>query len=118
MEINVEGHEVEEGEIEILRRGVTGVRDEAVGVGLLDHVTQLPQESGDASRAVPADDIRRDLVADVIGQDAGVELDRLRPRGVGPARIRLGSATLEEADVSGPGDVHEDSDPALIGQIE
>jgi hypothetical protein len=35
-----------------------------------------------------------------------------------PARILLGSATLEEADVSRPWDVHEDGDPAFIRQIE
>ena len=81
VQINVERHEVEEGEIEILRGGITGVGDQAVGVGLLDHVPQLLEEARDAPRAVPADDIGRDLVADVVGQDAGVMLDRLRPPG-------------------------------------
>ena len=35
-----------------------------------------------------------------------------------PARIGLGPAALEEADVRRPGDVHEDGHPALIDQIE
>ena len=118
VQIDVEGHEIEEGEIEILRGGVAGVGDQAVGVGLLDHVPQLREESLDAPRAVPADDIGRDLVADVIGQDAGMISTGFGRAADAPARIGLGPATLEEADVRGPGDVHEDGHPALIDQIE
>src|SRR5262249_19690560 len=103
---------------EILRGGITGIGDEAVGIGLLDHVPQILEESRDAARAVPADDIGRDLVADVIDQDAGVDPPGFGRAAYAPARIRLESAALEEADVSGPGNVHEEGDPALIGQVE
>ena len=118
VQIDVEGHEIEEREIEILRGGVTGVGDQAVGIGLLDHVPQLREESLDAPRAVPADDIGRNFVADVISQDAGMKSTAFSRAADAPAGIGLGSATLEEADVRGPGDVHEDGHPALIDQIE
>ena len=118
MQIHVEGHEVEEREIEILSGRITRVSDQAFGIGLLDDVSQLCEEPLNPRRAMPTNNIRRDFIADVISRDAGVMSSVIGRLANHATRIGLGSATLQEADVAGPRDVHEDGQAMCIDQIE
>ncbi len=66
VQVDVEGREVEGREVQVLGGRVAGVGDQAVRVGLPGHVPQLPEEALHAAGAVPAEDVRGNLVADAV----------------------------------------------------
>src|SRR5919198_2062388 len=55
-EINVEAHQIEERQVQVLRRGVVDVGDQRVGVLLLGRGVQPLEELLDATGPVPAND--------------------------------------------------------------
>ncbi len=99
MEIDVEGGEVEKRKIEVLRRGIVGVGDQALRIDLLDDVAQLGQEPLDLSSAVPTDDIGRDFVADAVGEQGGVPAAALGGFTHGQTGFALRPFAVEEAEV-------------------
>ena len=80
VQINVECHEIEEGEIEILRGGVTGVGDQAVGVGLFDHVRATPRGIGRRAACRASGRYRSEFRCRCYKPGCWGELDRFRPR--------------------------------------
>src|SRR4029079_2469363 len=72
LEVEVERDEVEERQSQVLGRRVVDVGEERVG-GLVAHgAGEAGEEALDAATAVPADERRRDLVADREAEEGGV----------------------------------------------
>ena len=69
LEVDVEAHEVEAGQLEVFRRGVVHVRHEPAGVLLLDRPVEPLEVALDPSAAQPARHRRRDLVAEGVAQE-------------------------------------------------
>ena len=118
LEVDVEGGKVEEGQLEVLRRGVVHVGDERVGVFGLDRLVEVVQEALDAAIAVPARNLGRDLVADRVaehGRVAGGGVGRLLDAADDRLAVR---AALEEGDVVLPRDADHHAEVVLGGEIE
>ncbi len=118
VQVDVEREEIGEVGLEIFGGRIVGVADQRGGLHLLDQADQLTQEPGDARSAVPADDVRRDLVADQERADGRViaaGLDHVRDG----AADRIGDLLrVEKADVLRPRDSDEDPEVSLCGQVE
>lgn len=97
VEVNVERGKVEEGQVKIFRRREVGVRDETGGIVLLADIRQFGNEALDPLRAVPADNVRRDLVAHAVAEDAVVpapDFGGLADRSAGMLlRLRISDAS-------------------------
>jgi hypothetical protein len=112
MQVDVEGHEVEElGQIEILGGREVGVADERPRGLLLDVADQPAQEFAHPLRPVPANDIGRDLVADEQPEEGRVAAEVLCRRPHGATDLRHDVLAVEKADVLRPrnGDQHAQS---------
>src|SRR5271170_551902 len=77
MEIDVERNEIEKTQIEIFSGGIVRIGEERAGVELFAEVAQLGEKVADGARAVPAHDIRANLVADAVSQNSFAELARV-----------------------------------------
>ena len=118
MQIDVEREEIGEVGFEIFGGREIRVADEPLGIAALDDLHQLAQEGGDAPGAVPADDVRGDLVAD---QQRGHRRMVLACLSRPPERVADLAGQLlriEEAHVLGPRHTDEHAKTALRGQIE
>src|SRR5580765_2601484 len=72
VQVDVEREEVGEPGLEILRGRKIGVAHERLRVDLLDHAHELAKKPGHSRRAVPADDVGRNLVADHVSGHCGM----------------------------------------------
>jgi hypothetical protein len=102
MQVDVEGADVEEGEIEKLGRREVDVGEQAFRRDLLRRPVQPPQKSLDAKAAVPPHDPRRNLIAERKHQHGRViaELADLL-HDLPPDRVPQ-PAIVEESDVLRP----------------
>ena len=118
LQVDVEGHEVEERELEVLRRREVDVGDEALGVLLLGCAVEAVQEALDRAAAVPAHDRRGDLVADGVGHDGRVA--GARPDPIADASLdRPGAFTLvEEGHVLLPREADHDHQAVPLGGVQ
>jgi hypothetical protein len=106
LEEDVERGEIEEGQLEILGRGIVDVGDEAVGVHGLCLPVQALYKTLDLALAVPAHDRGGDLVAHRVAEDRGVGL-ACPHLGGNPGDDRIGPfRVVEEGDVLLPGQPH------------
>ncbi len=74
-EKDVEGDEVGLVTVQVLRRGVVGIRDQLLGIRLVHQVRQLFQQRSHGLGPDPADDIGRHLVADADAQHGRIAGD-------------------------------------------
>ena len=116
LQVHVEREQIEERKLEVLARRVVDVGDEPVGIPLLGRPVEALEKALDARTSVPANDRRRNLVADGVGEHRRVALagfdgaanalrDRLHP-----------SALVEERDVLLPGQPDEHIE-AVLGRL-
>src|SRR5437773_3870671 len=68
LEVHVVTNEIEEWELKVFRRGVVHIGDQSLGVLVLDRRIELLQIALDPPVTVPTRDLRRDLVAERVGQ--------------------------------------------------
>jgi hypothetical protein len=118
LEVDVEGVEVDERELEVLRRREVDVGDQPAGVLVLRRAVQALEEPLRAPAPVPAGDRSGDLVADRVRQDrrvAGDAADLLADALLDGARRR---AVVEERDVLLPRQAGHDEQPVLGGLVE
>ncbi len=118
VEVDVESEKVGEVRLEVLGRGEVGVAHERLGIDALGDVDQVPQEGADARRPVPADDVRRDLVADEIPRQRRMSHARVDRFGDGAPDVLRQLRGVEEADVLGPRDTGQHAQPSFRGKIE
>lgn len=113
VEEDVEGDEVEVAQVQELGGGIIGVREEAVGRGVVGGDQDFVEEGGNPAGAVPADDVGRDLVAHGDGEDRGVMGDGLdggENGGAGGAALGAGA---EKSGVRGPGGGDQEAQSAF-----
>ena len=118
VKIHVEGEEVGEVGLQVFRGGEVGVADKGRGIDALGDIHQLTQESADPWRAVPANDVRRDLVSYEVrrhGRMPAARFHRFSDR----ASDALGQLLrVEETDVLRPGDPREHAQVAVARQVQ
>ena len=119
LQVDVEAHEVQERELEILGGGVIHVGDEPAGIFGLDRAIRPLQVAFDAAPAEPARDRSRNLVAE------GVAQQRRVPGALAGHRadqdLDLAHAPLpidQEAHVLLGGESHHDPKPVPLGNVE
>ena len=76
LEVDVERQQVEERQLEVLRRGVVHVRDGTSGVLVLHCRVEAFEVSLDLPATQPAGDRRRDLVPEAVAEQGGMAGDR------------------------------------------
>ena len=118
VEIDVKGREIEKREIEILGRWIVVVGHQAVRVGLLSHVGQLPQEAFDPLGPMPANDIGGDFIADAAGQHGWRLAALLHPAADSGPRVAAGPGTVQETKMLRPGDADHHAQIVLPRQVE
>ena len=123
LEEDVEHEEVERLEGQILRRRVIGVGEQPVGVLGARGVDQVAQRVGDHVHPVPAQDVRRHLVAEdqaedpIVAVQAPCGLSHLGPGG-GSQLAVLTSGPPEQIAPVGVEDAGKHADPVLCGRVE
>src|SRR5690348_14158869 len=68
MEVNIETDEVEKAQIQIFRRWIIRVGEERIRREAFADIIQVIEKPADRARAVPADDVGTDLVAEAEGE--------------------------------------------------
>ena len=117
-QVDVEACEIDERETQVLGRGIVHVGDEPAGIlGLCRQVEPLDVPLDPAS-AMPADDWRRDLVADRVAEDGRVpsalaHADANPPFDV-PGTLRV----VQEGHVLLPRQAHHHPEAVPVGQVE
>ena len=118
LEIDVEAHEVEERQPQVLGGRVVHVRDEAVGILRLHDSCETLEVALDPPRPEPAHDLRRDLVAERVAEEGGMAgtgayLGAHDLRDVGRAL-----PIDQEADVLLGRETDHDAQAVLRGEVE
>jgi hypothetical protein len=111
MQVHVEGADVEERQIQELRRREVHVGEQARRRRAFRVVVQIAQEAFDADTAVPSNDARRDFVAEGERED-GRMIAKLSDLGDElAANLALQVPVVEKRDVLGPRQPDHDSKP-------
>jgi hypothetical protein len=118
VEVDVERGKVEKREIEVFGGREVGVGHEAGGVGLLHFGGKRAQECAHTVSAMPANNVGRNLVTDRIAQNAREALAHFSGPANGLSRLGSRPAAVEKAEVLRPGDVDEQSYPAILREFE
>jgi hypothetical protein len=118
VQVDVEGREVQERQVEVLGRRIVGVGDQAIGIDLLADVGQFPEEALDPPAPVPAHDVGRDLVGDAVGEDATVPAAAPGGPPHGLPRLRLRGRAFQETEVFGPGHIDQHLEAVFAGALE
>jgi hypothetical protein len=115
---DVHGTEVEKRELEVLRRRIVDIRDQAFGIRVLRRVVESLDEPLDPLPSVPADDGSGNLVADRVAEHGRVPCAR-RDAFSYALNDRAGAIpVLQKRDVLLPGDADEHTEPVLSGEVE
>ena len=118
LEEDIETHEVEKGELQVLRGGIIDVGDERVWIlGLGDPVQSLdvPLHS---SMAVPAHDRSRDLVSNSIAEDGRVTRAGAHAAAHPLDDFPCSLPVVQECDMFFPRKAHHDPQASPLGRIE
>ena len=118
VQVDVEGDEIKERNIQVLGRWEVGVGHQAVGVRLLGDVHELGQETLDPTHAVPADDIGGDLVADVVSEHARVLAAPFGSLTYQGARLTLKALAGEKAKMLGPRNIDQSRHSVLVQRVQ
>ena len=106
MQVDVEGADVEEGQIEVLRGWEVDVRQQALGRDFFRVLIEMVKEALDPKPAVPPNDVGWYLVADRKHQDCRV-VRKLAHCVADPAPdLSLQSTIVQERDVLRPREAH------------
>src|SRR5262249_19274153 len=79
MQIDIEADEIREIDSQIFSRGIVGIANERIAVFRLDGRYEASQKAAHRLRAVPANNVRWDFVADEIGENTRVTIALAHP---------------------------------------
>ena len=118
VQIDVEAEEVGEVDREVLGRREVRIAHKPARIDGLHRLHQPNQERAYALRAMPTHHIRRNLVADEVGEDRGMPRKPTNRRGDVLQDLGLSFPTVEKSDVLRPRNPHQHSQPCLGGLVQ
>src|SRR3989442_396029 len=117
-QVHVEGHEVEERELQVFRRRVVHVGHEGVGILLLRDAIEPLDEPLDPPPSVPTHDRCRDLVSDAVAEHGGMVGTNPDPSPDAAFNFFDLAGLIQEGHVLTPVEPHHDPKPVLQGDVE
>ena len=118
MQVDVEGANIEKRQVEKFSRREVDVGEERVRRGILRALEQRSQEALDPQAPVPADDARRDLVADGEERDGRMRPELADPRDDLTLDRAIRRAIVEKRHVLHPWESHHHAQPVAGGLVE
>src|SRR5579884_3285846 len=118
VQVDVEAEKIGEVDRQVFGRGIVRIADERARMLLLDQSDETLQEAPHRLDPVPPDHVRRDLVADEIGEDRGMAAagpDAGCDRG---ADFAANSGAVEEGDVLRPGQPDQHLETGSLRRVE
>src|SRR5512137_2450226 len=118
MQVNVEANEIHICHLQVFRWGIGGKSEKAMRVKAPGLVNEFADEVLDAADSAPADDLGGNFVNDTEREDGGMALAGGDGVAHDLARVGLQRGRVQETEVFGPRNVHQDLQALVVEEIK